>query len=110
MNIKGSIVDINNRTNKVFLFFDLLSSEFSLGDRPIDIFPSCFSFHSTNTKSKENIKVYICRLNEITLLLLADPKSVVIVSDTSIKNQVTILITYIHIHDSPVVRNVKLRH
>jgi len=79
-------VDIDNKTNEVFPSFDLFSSEFSPGDRLIDVFPSCFSFHSTNRKSEENIKVYICKLDEITLLSLADPKSIVIVSDTSIKN------------------------
>jgi len=45
-NIKGSIVDMNNRFNKVFPSFDLLNVEFSPGSCLIDIFPSCFSFHS----------------------------------------------------------------
>jgi len=61
-------------------------------------------FISQIEKSKENIKVHICRLDKITLLLLADPKSIVVVSDTSIKNQVATSIAYIHIHDSPVVK------
>ena len=86
MNIKDSIMDMDNRTNKVFPSFDSFSSEFSPRDRLIDVFPSCFSFHFTNRKSKENIKAHICKLDKITLLLSTDPKSIVVILDTSIKN------------------------
>ena len=86
LNIKGSIVDANNRLNRVFPFFNLFSTKFSPGDRIIDIFPSCFSFHSTNRKSKESRKAYICKLDELTLQASADSKMTVIVSDVSIKN------------------------
>ena len=99
-------MDMDNRTNKVFPSFDSFSSEFSPRDRLIDVFPSCFSFHFTNRKSKENIKAYIHRLNKITLLLSADPKSIVIVLNTSIKNQVATLIAHIHIYDSLVVKTI----
>jgi len=67
LNIKGSIVDMNNRINKVFSSFDLFNSKFSPRDRLIDIFPNCFSFHSTNRKSEDSIKAYICKLDETTL-------------------------------------------
>ena len=106
MNIKGPILNIDNRTNEVFLSFDLFSSEFSPRDKLVDIFPSCFSFYSTNRKSEENIKVYIYRLDEITLLLSADPKSVVIISDASIKNQIATSIVHVHIHDSLVFKTI----
>ena len=106
MNIKGPILNIDNRTNEVFLSFDLFSSEFSPRDKLVDIFPSCFSFYSTNRKSEENIKVYIYRLDEITLLLSADPKSVVIISDASIKNQIATSIVHVHIHDSLVLKTI----
>ena len=96
---------MDNRTNKVFLSFNPFSSEFSPGDR-LDVFPSHFFFHSTDKKSKENIKVSICKLNEIILQSSADPKSVVIVSDTSIKNQVATSIVHIHIHDSLVIKTI----
>jgi len=97
---------MDNRTNEVFPSFNPFSSKFSPGDRLIDVFPSYFFFYSTNRKSKENIKVHICKLNKITLLLSTDPKSIVVVSDTSIKNQVAISIAHIHIHDSPVVKTI----
>ena len=97
---------MNNRINKVFPSFDSFSSEFSPRDRLIDVFSSCFSFHSTNRKSKDSIKAYIYKLNKTTLQVSADSKSVVIVSDMSIKNQVTTLISYVHIHDSLVIKTI----
>jgi len=35
-----------------------------------------------------------------------DPKTTIVVLDTSIKNQVTTSIAYIHIHDTPVVKMI----
>ena len=85
-------MDMNNRLNRIFPLFNFFSSEFSPRDRLIDIFPSCFSFYSTNRKNKESRKVYICKLDKFTLQILADSKTTVIVSDVSIKNQVATLI------------------
>ena len=99
LNIKGPIVDANNRLNRVFPFFSLFSTKFSPGDRIIDIFPSCFSFHSTNRKKSR--KAYICKLDKLTLQALADSKITVIVSDVSIKNYVATSIAWIHVHNNP---------
>ena len=67
LNIKGLVVDIDNRFNKVFPSFDIFNKKFSPGDRLIDIFPSHFSFHYTNKQSKESMKSHICNLDNITL-------------------------------------------
>ena len=99
-------MDMDNKTNKIFSSFDSFNKEFFLGDRLIDIFPSHFSFHSTNRKSKESLKIHICELNNIILQASADVKSVVIVSDTNIKNQVATSIAHIHVHDSPIIKMV----
>ena len=100
------MVDIDNRTNKILLSFDQFSKEFLPGYRLIDIFPSYFSFHSTNQKNKESIKAYTHKLDNIVFLTLADPKSVVVVSDASIKNQIAISIAHIHVHDSPLIKTI----
>ena len=106
LNIKNPIMNIGNKTNKVFPSFDLFSSKFSPEDKLIDVFSSYFFFYFTNRKSEENIKVYIFRLNKITLLSSVDPKSIVIILDTSIKNQIVISIAYVHIYDSPVLKTI----
>ena len=56
LNVKGSIVDANNRLNEVLPFLISFSSEFLSGNRLIDT--SCFSFHSMD-KSKEGRKAHI---------------------------------------------------
>ena len=53
LNIKDSIINTNNRLNRVFPSFNLFSSEFALENRLIDLFSSCFSFHSLNQKTKK---------------------------------------------------------
>ena len=53
--IKGSVIDMDNRFNKVFSAFDLLHKEFSPSSHIIDIFPNCFSFHPSNKWSINNL-------------------------------------------------------
>ena len=66
LNIKESIVDANNRLNRVFPSFIPFSSEFLPRNRLIDIYPSCFSFHSTD-KYEEDRKLHIQKLNNLTI-------------------------------------------
>ena len=98
MNIKGLVVNMNNKLNRIFPSFNPFSSKFSPRDRLIDIFPSCFSFYSMDRKSKES--------SELILQVSADSKIAVVVSDMSIKNQVATLITYIHVYNNPVIKTL----
>ena len=59
-----------------------------------------------NRKSKEGIKAYICKLDNITFQASTDSKTVVVVSDTSIKNQVATSIAHIHTHNGPVIKMI----
>ena len=67
LNIKGSIIDINNRFNKVFPSFSFFNSEFSSKNRLIDIFSNHFSFHLLNKKCENKVKNYLYKLENITL-------------------------------------------
>ena len=67
LNIKDPIIDTNNRLNRIFPSFNPFSTEFSSGDKLIDIFSSHFYFYFTNRKSKESRKVHICKLDELIL-------------------------------------------
>ena len=72
--LKGSIVDTNNRLNRVFPSFNSLYSEFSPGDRLMDIFASCISFHSTDKKNKENRKHIFVNSTQLSLKHMRIPE------------------------------------
>ena len=97
---------MNNRFNEVVSSFFPFYCELSFGNRLIDIFPNYFLFHSLNRKSNHSIKSYLCNLNSITLQVSLNLHSVIIILDTSIKNQVATLISYVHSHDSPVIKTI----
>ena len=89
-----------------FSIFFPFSSEFSLGNRLIDIFSSHFSFHLSDRKYVVVKKIHFYKLNELILHILADSKTIVVVSDISIKNKVTMSIAHIHVYDSSVVKTI----
>ena len=97
-----SIINMNNRHNKLlpsFLFFD---EEFDPRNWLIDSFSDQFSFHPHSS----NIKNYIRNLNDITFRVLSNPFSFIIISNASIKNHVATLILHIYSHDKPVIKMV----
>ena len=106
LNIKGSIVDINNKFNEVFPSFSSFNCEFSPGNRLIDIFPKHFLFYSLNKKYKSSIKSYLYKLKEITFQALSDLLTVIIILDASIKKHTTTLIAHVHIYSSLVVKTI----
>jgi len=99
-------VDMNNKFNKVFPFFSSFNYEFLLGNRLIDIFPNCFPFHSSNKKSKQDIKNYLQNLDNITIQVLSDSLSMIVVTNTSMKNQIAISIAHIHNNNNLVIKTI----
>ena len=71
--IKGSLVNMDNRCNKIFPFFSPFNSKFLLENRFIDVFSNHFSFYSLNRKNNHNVKSHLCHLDNITLQALLDP-------------------------------------
>ena len=83
-----------------FLFlFSPFDEKFSLGKRLIDFFSS---FHSWT----QDIKNHLCNLDNITINVFSDPHSSIVISDTSIRNNVTISILHIHSHNKPVIKTI----
>ena len=54
--IKGSVVDMDNFFNEVFLSFDPFNPEFAPGVRIINTFSSHFSFHVFSKCNKDSLK------------------------------------------------------
>ena len=104
--IKGSIIDMNNRFNKVFSSFDLHNKEFSSSSQITNIFPSQFSFYSFNKHSKDNFISHSYQLDDLLIMSSTDLSYALIVTDTSIKNNMATSITYIHIHNKSVIKTL----
>jgi len=102
--IKSPIVDMDNEFNKIVLFFSLFNYEFSPGNKLIDVFSNQFSFYLVNKKSNNNVKSYLTKLNNLILQVLSNSQSVIVVTDTSIKNQVATSISHIHSHDRLIIK------
>ena len=106
LKIKGSMVDIDNRFNKIIPSFSPFDHKFLLGNRLIDIFPNRFSFHSLDRKSKNNVKSHLHSLESVSLQSLSDSYTTIVVLDASIKNSVTTSIAHVHTYNSPVIKMI----
>ena len=65
-----------------------------------------FSFFLSDRKSIKSIKSHFHKLNKVVFNPLTDPKSTIIILDTSIKNNIVTLISHVHIHNSPVIKTI----
>jgi len=65
-----------------------------------------FSFYLSDRKSTKTRKTYFCKLNEIVFNTSTDPKMAIVISDMSIKNQVTTPIAHIHVHNSSIIKTI----
>jgi len=106
LKVKGPIVDANNRLNGIFRSFDLFNPEFSPGSRLVDLFSNRFSFFWSDRRSVDSRKSHLKNLNEVVLNALMDSHSAIIVSDTSIKNNIATLIAHVHSYNSPVIKTI----
>ena len=96
--IKGSVVDMDNCFNEVYPSFNPLHPELLPGNRIIDTFSDYFFFHPFS-KCKNNIKEQIQKLDNLAIESSESPASALVITDTSIKNNIIMSITHIHIHD-----------
>jgi len=95
---------MDNRFKKVFSSFDSLNKEFSPSSHLINIFPSCFSFHSFIKHSSSNLQDHSHQLNNIAIMFSLNHLHTLVISDTGIKNNVATFITYIYIHNKPIIK------
>jgi len=102
--IKGLVVDIDDRFNEVFPAFDPFNKEFSPGSRIVDIFVNHFSFHSFKKSSNESFKACLLLLNNLTISSSLDSSIALVIMDTSIKNNISMFIAHIHIHNKDVIK------
>jgi len=93
---------VHNKRNELFPSFSFFHHEFKSGNCIIDIFPDHLSFHPCTPNAKKNIS----NLEKIIIKASIDSFTTIIISDISIKNQVTTSISHIHFYDKPVVKTL----
>jgi len=104
--IKGYVVDIDNRFNEVFPSFVLLHPEFSPSHRVIDTFSDYFSFNLLSKQKDNSLKTYIHQLDNVAIKSSSIPLHALIIMDASIKNNITISISHMHIHNKPITKTL----
>ena len=95
MKVKSPIVDTNNCLNQVFSTFDNLNREISLGFHVINTFPNHFFFYTVNCKDAEVRATQQNKLENIYKNSTNCYDTVLIISDASVKNNITTLVSYI---------------
>ena len=94
--IKSSIVDTKNCLNEVFPSFNRLYKELLPRFWLVDNFSNHFSFYTANHKDTEVKNAHLYTLDKIFDNFLSNINTILIISDTSIKNNVATLILHIH--------------
>ena len=93
-----------NRFNEYFPSFIPLHLEFSPGLRVIDDFSDCISFNVCD-KGKNN-KSHTYQLDDMVLKSSSSPPTAIIISDVSIKNNVTTFISHMYINNKPLTKMI----
>ena len=100
--LNSSLIDMDNKKNEFIPPFDPFNQEFSPGNCLIDSFSDKISFHSW----EKNVKNYIQNLDVLMLRVLSDSSISLVVSNASVKNNVTTSISHIHMHNKPVIKTL----
>jgi len=93
-----------NRSNECFPSFASLDSEFSPKHRVIDSFSDHISFNVC--EKEKNNKSCAHQLDKMVLESSSSPSIAIIISDVSIKNNITTSITYIYIFNNPLTKMI----
>ena len=101
-NVKGHLVNSNNKLYGIFPFFSSLYPELSLGSRIINNFSNCFSFNLAIRN--KNDKICHQQLDNMALELSFSTSIAIIVLDASIKNNIAISISHVHIANRLLIK------
>jgi len=96
-------MDMDNRFNEVFSSFDPFNKEFSPGSCLINIFSNHFSSHLSPKQDNNNLKAHIRSLDDMAIKSSLYSTIALVISDASIRKQITTSISHIYIHNKPVI-------
>ena len=104
--VKGPLVNMDSRFNKVFPFFAPLHPEFSPSHKVIEIFPSHFSFHLFSKQKDDSFKTHIQQLDNLAIESLSTSSHALVIMDAGVKNNVATSISHMHIYNKPVIKTL----
>jgi len=104
LNHNSHLINSNNKLFGIFPFFSPLNLELNLGSRIVDIFLDQFSFNLVNRE--KNDKTCFQQLDKMTLHSSSSPHTAIVITDASVKNNITTLVLHIHICDHPLIKTV----
>jgi len=104
---KDHLIDMSIKSHGIFPSFSPLDPEFFPGRRIIDNFSNRFSFNLVNKeKGKNNKKTHTQELDEMVLINSLSPLSAIVITDTSIKNDIAMSISHVHSAIQPLIKTV----
>ena len=103
---KGHLIDMCIKAYGIFPSFSPLNSEFSPGHCIIDNFSDRFSFNLVNKKEKEINKIRAQELDDMVLRNSSLPHTALVITDTSIKNNIAMSILHVHSANRPLTKTV----
>ena len=103
---KSHLIDSCNKAHGIFPSFSPLNSEFSPSYHIMDNFSDHFSFNLVNKKEKEKDKIHAQELDNMVLYNSSLPHTALVITDASIKNDIAISISHVHIANCPLTKTV----
>ena len=101
-NIKGHLVDSNNKAYGIFPFFFPLHLELSPDSRIIDNFSDWISFN-LSIRNKIN-KTYCQQLDNMVFEASSSSSTTIVILDTNIKNNIATSISYMYIANQLLIK------
>ena len=102
LNVKGHLVNSNNKVYGIFLFFSPLYLELSPGSRIIDNYSDCFSFNLSIRNKNEKIQCQ--QLDNMVLEASSSNSTAIVISDASIKNDIATSISHMYIANQLLIK------
>jgi len=106
LKVKSFIVDTNNYLNGILPSFNPLHKELSPSFWLVDIFSNYFSFNTINHKSNDTKSSYLCKLDKIFENSSQNIKNIVVISDASLKNNVTIFTAHVCLEPNVIAKTI----
>ena len=104
--LKSHLINSNNKAYGIFSSFSPLNLEFFTSSHILDNFPDCFSSNLVNKKEKDKDKICAQELDDMVLRISPSHQTALVVTDASIKNNIAISISHVHIANQPLTKTV----